>query len=108
LTHSFNEDDGKYEDFLNANNDHVELARKFSIAAKWLNPRIHTSKNKKPTWLIYDENMQITIENEAIRDEGIKLLSHAMKWGNYRDSRCDAILYNAHHQEDSTYYPTKN
>lgn len=93
----FNETDGKYvENFLNANNIHVEWARKYSIAAKWLNQELHTSKNKKPTWLIHDEDMQITIENEAIRDEAIKLLSHAMKWGNYRDTRCDAILYNAH------------
>lgn len=93
----FNKTDGKYvENFLNANNIHVEWARKYSMAAKWLNQELHTSKNKKPTWLIHDEDMQIIIENEAIRDEGIKLLSHAMKWGNYRDSRCDAILYNAH------------
>jgi hypothetical protein len=80
--------------FWKENNPKIEWARSFSVAAYILNKALHDS-NTPPQWMELDEQKRFAVKNDAVKQEGIELLTHATGWGNREQGNCSIHFFNA-------------
>lgn len=80
--------------FWQENNPKIEWARSFGIAALILNKALHNS-NMPPQWMEFDKQKRFAVKNDAVKQEGIELLTHATGWGNREQGNYSLHFFNA-------------
>lgn len=80
--------------FWKENNPKIEWARSFGVAASMLNKALHDS-NMPPQWMEFDNQKRFAVKNDAIKQEGIELLTHATGWGNREQGNYSLHFFNA-------------
>lgn len=80
--------------FWQEKNPKIEWARNFGIAARMLNKALHDS-NMPPQWMEFDNQKSFAVKNDAVKQEGIELLTHAKGWGNREQGNYSLHFFNA-------------
>jgi len=85
--------------FWQENNQKIESARRFSIAAFILNKALHYS-NMPPQWMAFDLQKGFAVKNDTAKQDGIEFLTHETGWGKREENNYSRHFSNALLQGD--------